>query len=102
MPNPFTAGELVLLTRAASPQFVRPLTLRIIREITDRHPYAGWTWVDGYELNPTGDAVRRRELYVLRAGVHRLLVACPVTPMSVMSSRSCSGAVAPAVRTSGR
>ncbi|MGN9810065.1 hypothetical protein ACTMSW_11990 [Micromonospora sp. BQ11] len=70
----FRAGDLILLTRAASPQFVRPLTVRVIREIADRHPYEGWAWIDGYELSARGEAVRRRELYILRAGVRRPLV----------------------------
>lgn len=66
------AGEVVLLTRSASPQFTRPLTVRVIRELTDRHPYAGWFWFEGYELDPRGEAVRRRELYALRDGVRWL------------------------------
>lgn len=30
------------LTRAASVQFVRPIVVRVIRELIDRHPYHGW------------------------------------------------------------
>ncbi|WP_205800407.1 hypothetical protein [Micromonospora thermarum] len=66
------AGDVVLLARSASPQFARPLRVRVIRELTDRHPYTGWFWFEGYELDPQGDAVRRRELYALRDGVRWL------------------------------
>ncbi|MEV1144434.1 hypothetical protein [Micromonospora sp. NPDC049799] len=47
MPDPFRAEELLLLTRAASPQFVRPLTVRVIREIADRHPFLRWASARG-------------------------------------------------------
>ena len=70
--GPLRAGEVVRLTRAASPQFIRPLAVRVIRELTDRHTYAGWLWFEGYQLNRRGEAVCRRELYALRAGVHRV------------------------------
>ncbi|MFG1649832.1 hypothetical protein ACGFIE_07880 [Micromonospora sp. NPDC049275] len=67
-------GDVLYLTRAASPQFVRPLTLRVVRELTDRHTYHGWTWVEGYELDPGGLAVAKRELFVLRDGLRWLSV----------------------------
>ncbi|PWR09663.1 hypothetical protein DKT68_11485 [Micromonospora acroterricola] len=70
------AGDVIRLTRAASPQFVRPLTVRVIRELTDRHTYHGWVWVEGYELGRNGMALARRELFVLREGVRVL----PPTP----------------------
>ncbi|MEU7840801.1 hypothetical protein AB0B39_07515 [Micromonospora sp. NPDC049114] len=68
-PPPLKAGDLVRLTRAASPQFVRPITVRVIRELTDRHTYHGWTWIEAYELGPNGEARAKRELFVLREGV---------------------------------
>ncbi|WP_406078733.1 hypothetical protein [Micromonospora sp. NBC_00858] len=66
------AGDVLHLTRAASPQFVRPIRFRLIRIRTDLHTYHGWTWLDGYQLDEKGDAVDRRELYVLTAGVRLL------------------------------
>ncbi|MEU8371653.1 hypothetical protein AB0C22_00840 [Micromonospora sp. NPDC048894] len=69
-------GDLIHLTREASPQFVRPITVRMIRELPDRHTYDGWTWIEAYELGPDGLARRRRELYVRRAGVRWI----PPTP----------------------
>ncbi|MBM0279351.1 hypothetical protein JM949_30980 [Micromonospora sp. STR1s_6] len=66
------AGDLVRLSRAASPQFVRPITVRVIRELTDRHTYHGWTWIEAYELAPDGSARAKRELFVLREGVDLL------------------------------
>ncbi|GIJ78114.1 hypothetical protein SAMN05443287_113105 [Micromonospora phaseoli] len=70
-------GELFLLTRAASPQFVRPITIRVIRHRTDRTTYDGWTWIECYQLDARGDAVERRELFVMSAG---LIPAGPVGP----------------------
>ncbi|WCN81475.1 hypothetical protein [Micromonospora sp. LH3U1] len=78
------AGDLIRLTRAASPQFVQPITVRIIRELTDRHTYHGWTWIEAYELGTDGSARAKRELFVLREGVDLLSsgrpeTACPTT-----------------------
>ncbi|MDG4798045.1 hypothetical protein O7615_29715 [Micromonospora sp. WMMD1082] len=58
-----------MLTRDASPQFVRPITVRVIRERLDRHPFTGWTWIEAYQLDATGDAIARRELYVMPEGM---------------------------------
>lgn len=63
------AGDVVLLTTAASVQFMKPIFVRVIRELPDRYTYDGWLWLDAYELGPKGDAIARRELFVMRAGV---------------------------------
>ncbi|MEU1588070.1 hypothetical protein [Micromonospora sp. NPDC005710] len=63
------AGDVVLLTTAASVQFRTPIVVRVIRELPERHTYHGWLWLDAYELNRNGDAVARRELFVMRDGV---------------------------------
>jgi hypothetical protein len=68
-PREITSGDVLHLTRSASPQFVRPITVRVIRVLTDWHTYHGWCWIDVYELNARGDAVDRRSLYVRREGV---------------------------------
>lgn len=68
----FRAGDVLHLTRAASVQFSRPIVVRVIRELTDRHPYHGWSWIEGYELDARGTAVAKRELFVLRDGVRWL------------------------------
>ncbi|MCZ7374308.1 hypothetical protein [Micromonospora sp. WMMC250] len=67
----FRAGDVVLLTDAASVQFRKPIVVRVIREIPDRYTYDGWLWLDAYQLNAKGEAVARRELFVMRAGVQR-------------------------------
>ncbi|GIJ21929.1 hypothetical protein [Micromonospora lutea] len=64
-------GEVFLLTRAASPQFVRPITVRVIRHRTDRTTYDGWTWIECYQLDARGDALDRRELFLMPAGLIR-------------------------------
>lgn len=58
------AGDVLLLTRAASPQFVRPVTARVI-QVLDWITYDGWLWIDAYQLGPDGMAVDRRTLYFL-------------------------------------
>lgn len=63
------AGDVIHLTTAASVQFLRPIVVRVIRELPERHTYHGWVWIEGYQLNAAGDAVARRELFVMRAGV---------------------------------
>ncbi|MGN9890468.1 hypothetical protein [Micromonospora sp. L31] len=68
----FRSGDVLYLTRAASVQFSRPIVVRVIRELTDRHPYHGWSWIEGYELNARGTAVAKRELFVLLNGVRWL------------------------------
>ncbi|MET8092817.1 hypothetical protein [Micromonospora sp. NPDC005220] len=69
VPGAFRAGDVVLLTTAASVQFRKPIVARVIRELADRYTYDGWLWLDAYELNRKGEAVARRELYVRRDGV---------------------------------
>ncbi|MFY1618009.1 hypothetical protein [Micromonospora sp. WMMD736] len=63
MPTPpgptFRAGDLLRLSATASVQFLRPITVRVIRELE---------W-DTYELGARGDAVARRGVYVRREGV---------------------------------
>ncbi|WP_043967034.1 hypothetical protein [Micromonospora haikouensis] len=66
------ARDVLHLTRAASPQFVRPTFLRLIKVRTELHTYAGWIWLDGYQLDERDEAVARRELYVLEAAVRLL------------------------------
>ncbi|MEU8422572.1 hypothetical protein AB0C15_17030 [Micromonospora sp. NPDC048835] len=65
----FVAGDVVRLTRAASPQFVRPIVVRVARELTDRRKPYGWLWLEGYELDPHRGTGAKRELFVMRAGV---------------------------------
>ncbi|PZF83393.1 hypothetical protein C1I93_30080 [Micromonospora endophytica] len=60
---------MYLLTREASPQFAKPITVRVIRELTDRHTYYDWTWIQVYQLDRNGDAIDRRELFVRPAGL---------------------------------
>lgn len=72
------SGDLPHLTRAASPQFAHPITVRVIRVLTDRHTYHGWLWIDAYQLGPNGDAITRRELYLMPAGA-RCLTSPPTT-----------------------
>ncbi|MBQ1074199.1 hypothetical protein KBX06_13665 [Micromonospora sp. C31] len=67
------AGEVLNLTRSASPQFVTPMCVRVIRELPERHPPYGWLWFEGYQLDAKGATVAKRELFVLRAGLEWLV-----------------------------
>ncbi|WP_307868312.1 hypothetical protein [Micromonospora sp. C95] len=93
-------GELLLLTRAASPQFVRPITVRVIRHRTDRSTYDGWTWIECYEIDARGDAVERRELFLMPAGLIRAADRPDVPAMAggPSASRAWSGRSAGVVR----
>ncbi|MEU7959143.1 hypothetical protein [Micromonospora humida] len=68
------AGDLLLLTRAASVQFLRPARFRVIR-VLDWPTYDGWVWLDGYRLDDRDEAVARRTVFVRPAG----LVTAPRT-----------------------
>ncbi|PTA45280.1 hypothetical protein [Micromonospora sp. RP3T] len=70
--RPIRTGDLLRLDRAASVQFCRPITVRVIREITDRQTFDGWTWIEVYELDGNGDAVAKRELFVQPIGLRWL------------------------------
>lgn len=61
------AGDIVHLTTAASVQFLRPIFVRVIRKFPSG-TRTRVVWIEGYELNAAGDAVARRELYVMRDG----------------------------------
>lgn len=61
-------GDVLLVTRRASVQFVKPITLRVIR-VHDWPTYHGWMWLDGYQLNRAGDAVQRRSIFVMSDGL---------------------------------
>src|SRR5215467_11143031 len=63
------SGEVLRVTRAASVQFAAsPLLFRIIR-VHDWSTYDGWAWLDGYELNASGEAVSRRSIFVKVRGL---------------------------------
>ncbi|MGW1060887.1 hypothetical protein [Micromonospora rubida] len=65
------SGDLLHLTRSASVQFVKPIVFRVIR-VHDWPTYDGWLWADGYQLDGRGDAVARRSLFVMFAGLQWL------------------------------
>ena len=67
------AGDVLHVGGAASVQFAddRALTFRVIR-VDPRLTYAGWLWIDGYVLGPTGDAIERRLIFVRRDGLRKV------------------------------
>ncbi|WP_433304966.1 hypothetical protein ACQP2F_16800 [Actinoplanes sp. CA-030573] len=64
------AGDVVFVGGAASVQFAgrNAFQFRIIR-VDDKPTYEGWLWLDGYVLDSTGDAVERRQIFVIAAGL---------------------------------
>ncbi|MFI6132328.1 hypothetical protein [Micromonospora sp. NPDC051141] len=62
-------GDVLLVTRAASVQFTKPVRFRVIRDVTDAATFDGWRWIDGYELDAKGEAVRRRRIFVRSSGL---------------------------------
>ena len=68
------SGDVIRVTREASVQFASPLLFRVIR-VHDWSTYDGWAWLDGYELNPAGEAIDRRSIFVQISGLQRAHLA---------------------------
>ncbi|WP_405112677.1 hypothetical protein [Micromonospora sp. NBC_01405] len=66
------AGDVLHITRACSVQFIRPIMFRLIKARTDLITYDGWVWLEGYELDAKGDAVARRELFLIKEGLRKM------------------------------
>lgn len=62
------SGDVLQVTRDASVQFADPILFRVIR-VHDWPTYDGWVWLDGYELNGSGEAVERRSIFVKISGL---------------------------------
>lgn len=80
------AGDVLHVTRAASVQFFRPILFRVIR-VLDLPTFDGWLWLDGYELNATGEAVSRRSIFVQRVGLQCVQAAPQPRPHTVRPRR---------------
>ncbi|MBE1486195.1 hypothetical protein [Plantactinospora soyae] len=65
------SGDVLHVTRTASVQFADPIFFRVIR-VHDWPTYHGWVWLDGYELDGSGDAVERRSIFVQVNGLRQL------------------------------
>jgi hypothetical protein len=65
------SGDVIHVTKAASVQFASPMLFRVIR-VHDWPTYEGWIWLDGYELNASGDAVERRSIFVQVNGLRQM------------------------------
>ncbi|HEY7271258.1 MAG TPA: hypothetical protein VH502_00900 [Actinoplanes sp.] len=65
------SGDVIHVTKAASVQFSSPMLFRVIR-VHDWPTYDGWIWLDGYELNTSGEAVERRSIFVQVGGLRQV------------------------------
>jgi len=70
MPRP---GDVVHVGRRASVQFCdqSAITVRVIT-VDEKPTYHGWCWLTAYVLDPSGQAVDRREIFVQPAGLLRV------------------------------
>lgn len=62
------SGDVVIISRAASVQFTSMFNFRVIR-VLPWSTYDGWCWLEGYVLDPAGNAVERRRLFVQTSGL---------------------------------
>ncbi|GAB3955210.1 hypothetical protein [Micromonospora vulcania] len=62
------SGELLYVSRTASVQFIHPILFRVIR-VLDWITYDGWIWLEGYQLDAKGDALIKRSIFVMKAGL---------------------------------
>ncbi|WP_233513898.1 hypothetical protein [Micromonospora craterilacus] len=85
--TPRVTPGVYLLTREASPQFGKPITVRVIRERTDRHTYCGWAWIEVYQLDARGNATDRRELFVRPDGMRPVQTPQPTARRTPVRSR---------------
>src|SRR5207237_4870177 len=88
------SGDVLRVTRAASVQFTTPMLFRVIR-VHDWSTYNGWAWLDGYELNGTGDAVERRSIFVQLDGLQPAQSAPPNTPTGRYGAKGSTGSGLP-------
>lgn len=70
-PNIPRVGQILRLTRAASPQFIEPIVV-LVRRVVEWTTYEGWIWLDVYQLGPDGHAVEERRLFLRLAGLQLL------------------------------
>ncbi len=68
--RPPRSGDVLFIGPKASVQFAgsRAIAFRVIR-VDDRPTYDGWIWLDGFELNPQGEAFERRKIFVMVEGL---------------------------------
>jgi hypothetical protein len=71
-----SAGDVVLVGRSASVQFAgrSGFAFRVVA-VDARLTYAGWVWLDGYQLDGRGRAVARRRIFVCHAGLRHTRIA---------------------------
>lgn len=73
MPYQPRPGDVIQLDAHASVQFAGDRAIRLMVAALDQRPtYAGWVWLRGYVLNAAGLAVGQREVFVWKAGLHKV------------------------------
>ena len=65
------SGDVLEVSRTASVQFGSPIRFRVIR-VHDWPTYHGWLWLEGYQLDGSGEATERRSIFVQAAGLRRI------------------------------
>ncbi|MBA3488905.1 MAG: hypothetical protein H0T78_05045 [Longispora sp.] len=70
-------GDVVRLTKSASPQFGRPITLRVTKVSDRRSSVYGWAWIEGYVLDTSGNAITKRSVFVNLSGLASQITSRP-------------------------
>ena len=82
-PNPLNrlpvSGDVLLIDRPASPQFITPFLFTVSRQ-WDWDAYSGWTWIEGYQLDNAGNAILKRSLFVIVEGLELIHETTQVHP----------------------
>jgi hypothetical protein len=66
LPRP---GEVYHVGAACgAPHGFRPILFRLIR-VDEHQTHSDAAWLDGYEITPKGEAIERRSIYVILAGL---------------------------------
>lgn len=92
------SGDVVRLGRNASPQFQRePLLMRMVRVLDWTTNDETWVWLDGYQLDASGDATERRQVYVSIAGIE-VIAGTPLVPATLTPHRRNAGPAAARAR----
>jgi hypothetical protein len=64
------AGQVVYIGPDAGAQFIAcPMYATFIR-VVEATGWQGMAWIDVWQLDPNGDAIEKRNLYVIAAGLH--------------------------------
>lgn len=77
------SGEVLRISKRTSVQFTQPFQFRVIRVHDFGLTDDGWTWLDGYQLDGSGEAIERRSLYLPVDKLERVSASARRAPRTV-------------------